>query len=149
MVTSESIISIRLAIPEDALLSNLFPSNNRWASGLLCRLLGKRIEAASITVLASSWGLPLNRSFYLFTVAQSPASPALAAVWAEITAVGLLAWAQIAWRAEDELSWRLFYPKTGIFAWPGRDEIDAESRIASDGVEAIRKLQERYGTSGA
>ena len=110
MLTLTSTVGVRLAIPENAVLAPLFPVNNRWASLLLCRLLRMRMEAAGATVKNSDWAFPFNRSLYLFTVAQSPSGETLAAVWAEIAAVGLLAWAQIAWHAEGEVDWRLFTP---------------------------------------
>lgn len=149
MLTSEPIISVRLAIPDSPIMAPLFPSNNRWASGLLCRLLRNRIEGAGITVKKSDWAFPFNRSFYLFTVAEKPAGRALAAVQEELAAVGLSAWAQIAWHDWNELIWRLYYPKSGIFAAPAPEEFEAEARVAFEGNEAMRKLQERYGISGA
>jgi len=148
MVTSESIISVRLAIPSDGLLAPLFPRGNRWASFLLCRLLQKRIEAAGFTVESAHALFEFNASFYQFAVLPSPAGPALAAVLVELSAVGLLSWSQIAWREQTPAAWRLFYPKSGVFMAPAKEEFEAEARIAAEGNEAIRKLLERYGTPG-
>jgi hypothetical protein len=107
------------------------------------------MEAVGVTVKRSDSAFPFNRSCYLFTVVQWPPGPVLAVLWAELAAVGLLAWAQVAWRNEDELSWGLFYPKSGVFAAPAPEEFEAEARVVSEGNDAIRKLQERYGISGA
>ena len=148
MITSESVISVRLVIPDSAILAPLFPRDNRWAPRLLCRLLRNRIEAADVTVKSFEFAFPFNGSFYLFTVVQRPAGTALAAVREELAAVGVIAWAQIAWHDQDELVWRLYYPESGVFGWPAKEEFDAEFRVASEGQEAVQKLQERYGTSG-
>src|ERR1035441_1137181 len=148
MIASESIISVRLGIPDNSQLAPLFPGNNRWAPRLLCRLLRNRIEAVDVTVKSFEFGFPFNRSFYLFTVVQRPAGTALAAVREELAAVGVIAWAQIAWHDQDELVWRLYYPESGVFVAPAKEEFDAELRLASEGQAAVQKLQERYGTSG-
>jgi hypothetical protein len=103
-------------------------------------LLRKAIEAAGLTVKRSDGALQLNRSFYLFTVVERPAGPALAAVQEELVATGLLAWAQIAWRDQEELVWRMYYPKAGIFDNPSQEEFDADLRLASEMQEVIQKL---------
>ena len=142
MHTSNPVISVRLAIPDSAPYTQLFPSNDRWGPRLLCRLLRNRIEAAGITVNSHDYAFPLNSSFYLFTVTQKPAGPALAAVQEELTATGLLAWAQIAWRDHEELVWRLYHPESGIFSVPSKEEFDAESRKVSEAEDAARKLEQ-------
>jgi len=148
MLATDPIIAVRLAIPEHVLLALLFPADNRWATLLLRRLLRNRIETAGLTVKSSDSGFQLNRSFYLFTVVERPAGRALAAVQEELAATGLLAWAQIAWRDQDELVWRLSHPKAGIFDRPSQEEFDADIRLASETLERIQKLQQSDGTSG-
>lgn len=148
MDSNESIMGVRLAIPGDGPLASLFPRENRWATFLLGRLLQKRVEATGAIVESCHAICPLNTSFYLLTVCQSPVGSALAAVWAELQALGLLDWSQIAWNDQDGAGWQLFYPKTGIFLAPTKEEVAAESRIASEGKEAVRKLQERNELPG-
>ena len=140
MLAYDPVISVRIAIPDNAILATLFPADNRWASRLLCRLLRNAIEANGLTVKSSDYGFQLNRSFYLFTVAERPAGRALAAVQEELAATGLLAWAQIAWRDQEELVWRLYHPKSGIFDNPSPEEFDAEKRLVAEMQEVIRKL---------
>ena len=148
MIASEPVISIRLAIPDIALGAPLFPGNNRWATRLLCRLLRNRIGAAGVTVKDADYAFPFNNSFYLFTVVERPAGLTLAAVREEIGEVGVSAWAQIAWRDQDELIWRLYYPESGIFAAPSQAEFEAESRFVSEMQDAVQKLQQRDEPSG-
>ena len=148
MLAHDPVISVRLAIPVNAIMAPLFPADNRWASRLLCRLLRNAIEASGLTVKSSDHAFQLNRSFYLFTVVERPAGRALAAVQEELAATGLIAWAQIAWRDQEELVWRMYCPKAGIFDNPSQEEFDAESRLAAEMQEVIRKLEQRNGTSG-
>ena len=143
MIAHNPRISARLAIPDSVMLAGLFPANNRWATGLLCRLLRIRIEAAGVTVKSADFAFQLNNSFFLFTVEKRPAGPALAAVQEELAAVGLKAWAQIAWHDVNELVWRIYYPDSGIFLLPSPEEFEAESRLVSEQQEAIQKLQQR------
>ena len=152
MITSESVISVRLVIPDSAILAPLFPRDNRWAPRLLSRLLRNRIEAADVTVKTASYAFPFNISWYLFTVIQRPAGTAMAAVREELAAVGVIGWAQIAWKDQDELVWRLYYPESGVFRAPAREEFDAELKLASEGQQAakqlLQQLLQQYGTSG-
>ncbi len=137
----DPIIAVRLAIPQNAILATLFPADNRWASRLLCRLLRNANELAGLTVKSSDYGFQLNRSFHLFTVVERPVGAALAAVQEELAATGLLAWAQIAWRDQEELVWRMYCPKAGIFDNPSQEEFDAELRLVSEMQGAVQKLQ--------
>ena len=147
MLAPDPAIAVRLAIPNDPLLAPLFPSDNRWASLLLCRLLRKSIEAAGLTVKSSGPLFPLNRSFYCFTVAERPVGRALAAVQEELAATALLAWSQIAWHDQNELIWRLYHPKSGKFENPSQEECEGELRLASEMQEMIQRLQQSDGTS--
>jgi hypothetical protein len=115
---------------------------------LLCRLLRNSIVGAGLTVKSSGPAFQLNRSFYLFTVAERPAGRALAAVQEELAATGLLAWSQIAWHDQDELIWRLYHPKSGNFDKPSQEELEGEARIITRNAAAVQKLQEEYGSSG-
>ena len=114
----------------------------------MCRLLRHGIEAAGITVKSADYGFPFNRSFYLFTVVERPAGPALAAVREELAATVVLAWAQVAWKDHDELIWRLYHPESGIFWAPSQAELEAESRFVSEMQDAVQKLQQRDEPSG-
>lgn len=148
MDTSNSVIGVRLMVPDEPLLAPLLPDSNRWTSWLLCRLMRNRIEAADVTVQSVVYGFQLNRSSYRFIMAQRSPGRALAAVREELAAVGLLAWAQIAWLDRDELIWRLYYPESGRFWLPSQQEFDAEARIINENAAAVQKLQQKYGISG-
>ena len=99
-------------------------------------------------VKESVYSFPFNSAFYLFTLAKRPAGPALALVMEELAVIGLLEWAQIAWRDHGELIWRLYYPESGVFAAPSKAEFEADARKLIETSEAVQKLQQEYGSSG-
>ena len=153
--SEDPVIGVRILIPDSALpapiaanLAQIFPVGCRWGTRILCRLLANRIGSAGIVVKESNYLLPFNRANYLFTLAQKPAGPALAVVREELAVIGLLDWAQIAWRDHSELIWRLYYPESGIFAAPSKAECEAEAREVTEMLEATQKLQQEYGSSG-
>jgi hypothetical protein len=143
----DPVIAVRMLIPENEWLAPLYPANNRAASKLLCGLLRKRIEASGIVIKSSDYAFPFNSSFYLFTVAQRPAGRTLTEIQDELAALGLLDWAQIAWRDRDELIWRLYHPKSGVFARPSEEDLAAELRLALEMQIAIAKRLKRYGSA--
>jgi hypothetical protein len=153
--SEEPVIGVRILIPESALpapiaakLAPILPIGYRWGTWLLCRLLANRIGAAGIVVKESNYCFPFNSAFCLFTLAKRPAGPALAVVREELAVIGLLDWAQIAWRDHSELIWRLYYPESGIFAAPSEAEREADARKITELLEAAQKLQQEYGSSG-
>ena len=139
------VVAVRLSIPENAVTAPIFPSSNRWATMILSRLLRNRMEAAGIAVTNSYPAFPFNSSLYLFDLAQKPAGPALAVIRGEMEALGLLDHAQIAWRDHDELVWRLYYPKSGVFKAPSKEESEANSRLLMEAEEALKHGKKVYG----
>lgn len=141
------LVGVRINIPETPATALLWPSNNSVATEILHRLLRTCIEAAGIAVKGSGRALPFNSSLYFFDLAKRPAGPALVAVKAELEALGLLNFAQIAWRDHDEGIWRLYHPNLGVFRVPSSEEMGAYSRLLAETYESIKRAINGYGSA--
>jgi hypothetical protein len=142
-----SAVEVRIMIPDGAVSAPLFPSGNRCATRILSRLLRTRIEAAGIAVNSSDYAFPLNSSWCRFRVVQRPAAPTLAIVRDELAALGLLAFAQVGWRDQNDGTLRLYYPKSGEFMATPKEELEADLRLVLEAEEANKRGIIVYGAA--
>jgi len=98
------------------------------------------MELAGVRTTEVSQGFPLNRAAYIFSVSEL--APAHEAIKAELQKLGLLDWAQIAWRDPREEVWRVWHSKSGRFESPSCEELAAEGEFLDAVLGAAKKGQQ-------
>jgi len=94
------------------------------------------MELAGVRTAEVSQSFPLNRAAYIFTASEL--APAQEAIKAELQKLGLLDWAQIAWRDPREEVWRVWHSKSGRFESPSCEEFAVEGKFL-DAVTSAAK----------
>jgi len=136
----EPVIGVRILVLRDAGTPYFYPEHNRTGREMLCRLLEARMELSGVRVTEIAQGLELNRAYYIFTVSEI--TPAQEVVREELAKLGMLDWAQIAWRDPREEIWRVLWSKSGRFDPPSDEELEIEIRFLDGMIEARKKFQQ-------
>jgi hypothetical protein len=115
------------------------------------QLLYRTIESAGAQVLQSFMGKPINRALFMFGLRPRifrsvRAGQALDAVSKELSRIGLLQWARIAW-CDRSLQPRMHYPSGGAMPFPSLDECWADiaeiKRHTDQLIELTARMQKR------
>jgi len=133
-------VRLRIVIPADPqrAMHLLFPNANRAATVILKRLLVTRLKADGVNVLHAISALPFNMSSFLFALSNDSVGKALNIIEQEITEIGVLPMAQIAWFDWAELVWRMHWPKEGKLDVPSEEEIALEVKIR-EGIQRLNR----------